>query len=146
VDFLLDAIVALAPKIGLLEYCLKKASPDLGNGEQEQARSCPDPNAISPKPCLPAGQKSAQICAAEHQIMLPCVFHQKTPIRMMQEDIQDENYYPSGRERKTIGIISYMLQSWDIEPPHYISTTHFPIELESPAGLISFSCFSCTRL
>lgn len=112
VDFLLDAIDSLGPKIGLLEYCLKKAIPlisVMGAGNRLDPAQIQIADISKTHACPLAKRVRKFLRRRGIKSGFPCVFSTETPlIPEDEEDIPDEIIIHRGRERKTIGSISYM--------------------------------------
>ncbi|MDZ4120849.1 MAG: tRNA threonylcarbamoyladenosine dehydratase [Candidatus Cloacimonadaceae bacterium] len=112
VDYIIDAIDSLGPKIGLIEYAIKnelKIISVMGAGNRL------DPSKI----CITDISKSHN-CPLAKRVRkflrrrgvnggFPCVFSSESAIVPDEdEDTPDEIIIHRGRERKTVGSISYM--------------------------------------
>ncbi len=112
VDYVIDAIDSLGPKVGLLEYAIQsgfKVISVMGAGNRL------DPGKI----CISDINKSHN-CPLAKRVRkflrrrginggFPCVFSSESAIKPDEdEDTPDELIIHRGRERKTVGSISYM--------------------------------------
>lgn len=112
VDFIIDAIDSLGPKIGLIEYAIKsemKFISVMGAG-----------NRLDPSQIMISDIAKTYNCPLAKRVRkflrrrgiyggFPCVYSSESPIKPEDdEDIPDELIIHRGRERKTVGSISYM--------------------------------------
>jgi tRNA A37 threonylcarbamoyladenosine dehydratase len=111
-DYLIDAIDSLGPKIGLLEYALNqnlKLISVMGAG-----------NRLDPAQIHLASLDKSHNCPLARRVRkflrrrgvrtdFPCVYSSELPSQPEEdEDMPDELIIQRGRQRKTIGSISYM--------------------------------------
>jgi tRNA A37 threonylcarbamoyladenosine dehydratase len=111
-DYLIDAIDSLGPKIGLLEYALNqnlKLISVMGAG-----------NRLDPAQIHLASLNKSHNCPLARRVRkflrrrgartdFPCVYSSELPSQPEEdEDMPDELIIQRGRQRKTIGSISYM--------------------------------------
>jgi len=112
VDYILDAIDALGPKIGLLEYAIKqkiKVISVMGAGNRLDP-SCIEIADIAKTHNCPLAKRVRKFLRRRGiSTGFPCVYSSEPPILPEpDEDQPDEIIIHRGRERKTIGSISYM--------------------------------------
>lgn len=112
VDYCIDAIDSLGPKIGLLEYAIEqgyKIISVMGAGNRL------DPSQIHLSPldkshnCPLARRVRKFLRRRGVSTDFPCVYSSELPLQPDEdEDVPDEIILQRGRQRKTIGSISYM--------------------------------------
>lgn len=112
IDYLVDAIDSLGPKIGLLEFAMNKGLKlisVMGAGNRLDPGKIEISDISKSFNCPLAKRVRKFLRRRGIKGGFPCVYSSESPIKPEEdEDTPDEIIIHRGRERKTVGSISYM--------------------------------------
>jgi tRNA A37 threonylcarbamoyladenosine dehydratase len=139
VDFIIDAIDSLGPKIGLIEYAIKeqlKIISVMGAGNRLDPAQIQISKLSKSWNCPLAKRVRKFLRRRGVSTDIPVVFTAESPIRPQDEDDEDKDelIIHRGRTRKTVGSISYMPAIMGMTAASYVirQLIHEEIAMASP--------------